>query len=141
MPLISIFHLYLVVHIFTDLQKSCDVCERNLKQAAIADDMKAILIQSHEFGLKKKLDFYWISPNLIIDRKSQQRMMHFVCFNGDLKKAEILLDRGAKLNVRDVHGNTPLMMSIQGPKMFHPHELVKVRPTFDRLFFAISSIC
>lgn len=42
------------------------------------------------------------------------------------KKAEILLDRGAKLNVRDVHGNTPLMMSIQGPKMFHPHELVKL---------------
>ena len=102
------------------------IAKRNLKQAATADDMKAVLIQSHEFGLIKKLDFYWISPNLIIDRKSKQRMLHFVCFNGDLKKAKIILDRGAKLNVKDVHGNTPLMMSIQGPKMFHPIELIKV---------------
>ena len=88
--------------------------------------MKAVLVQSHEFGLIRKLDFYWVSPNLIIDRKSKQRMLHFVCYNGDMKKAVILVDRGAKLNVKDVHGNSPLMMSIQGPKMFHPHELIKV---------------
>ena len=112
---------------------NCDNGKRNLKQAAIADDMKAVLVQSHEFGLKRKLDFYWISPNLIVDRKSKQRMLHFVCFNGDMKKAEILLDRGAKLNVKDIHGNTPLIMSIQGPKIFHPHELIKVHPRFHYL--------
>jgi hypothetical protein len=96
------------------------------KTAALQDEMKAILCQTHEKALALKIDFYWIDVNLIIDRKSSQRMLHFCCYNGDYRKVLLLLDRGADINVVDVKEQTPLMLALGSSKTVYPMKLIKL---------------
>lgn len=100
--------------------------ERNTKLAFLQDEMKCVLCQTHEQTLVLKLDFYWVDVDLIIDRKSVQTMLHFACFNGDLKKVAVLLERGASVNARDFKGQTPFMLSLNSPKLIHPYQLIKL---------------
>ena len=94
--------------------------------SSLQDEMKCVLCQNHERIFLLKLDFYWVNPDLIIDRKSSQTMIHYTCFNGDCNKTSILVERKADVNVQDFKGQTPLLLAINSPRCIHSLKLIRL---------------
>jgi ankyrin repeat protein len=52
------------------------------------------------------------------DKKVGQTALHYVAFYGNLKVAQLLLDKGADLGVEDNYGNRPLWTAVFNDKGF-----------------------
>mmetsp|Transcript_4811 Transcript_4811/g.6224 ORF Transcript_4811/g.6224 Transcript_4811/m.6224 type:complete len:86 (+) Transcript_4811:36-293(+) len=62
------------------------------------------------------------SPNLLCNSGSKQSPLHFSAFNDTVTNTKLLIKRGAKTNVRDKLGNTPMHQAMSYEKL----EIVKV---------------
>lgn len=57
---------------------------------------------------------------------SRRTMLHTACRDGDIKKVEFLIKKGANVNLRDSHGDTALHLAIQPVSKFHPLDIVEL---------------
>jgi ankyrin repeat protein len=104
--------------IWACLQNSYKTVEKLLKKNAsleISDeDGKTPLIWASELGYKNIIELLLKDTNIIIDRRDKYSMsaLAWASLNGNTEIMNLLIEKGADIDLIDRDGNTPLMHAV-----------------------------
>lgn len=119
----SMEHLMPIGTIKTDSRMTSGEFRDLIKSEKEVEVLKVALAQRHLDFLSIAVGSGGIDPNIILDSYGLT-MLHVACRDGDQSKVSLLIQAGANVNAQNSLGQTPLFLSFDRPKQFHPRSIL-----------------